>query len=671
MSDIRLLKITEKRLDILKLMNIESLEDLINHYPYRYDVIEETYPTQEDDKIIIEGTLISPVKIFFRGRMSRMSFSVEDRYQNVYQVTIFNRHFLRQYLKQMTIITIIGKCQKDKITASDIKIKPISEIQGVHPVYSLKEGLTQKSFQQYVKKALNLLKGNIESFVPEEYIIKHQLIHKESALWNIHFPQSQEDIKQALKYLKYEEFLKFQLTMQTIKQQRTLEVGIAKRFDVQKFQSFILSLPYQLTQDQQTSVKEIVSDLQSPRMMYRFLQGDVGSGKTVVSSVALYANYLAGYQGALMAPTEILASQHYQTLLSFFKDTDVKIALLTGSLTNKEKERIYEQIQNGDIDMIVGTHALFQKKVEYHRLGFVITDEQHRFGVEQRKALKNKGGSQVDFLIMSATPIPRTLAISMYGDMDVSTMKTMPKGRIPVVTKYIKSSSMKPILKDLKEYLASGGQCYVICPLVEDSEVLDAKSASQIAEAMQQYFRGTYQVGLLHGQMKDDEKDRIMQDFQKQKIHILVSTTVVEVGGVDVKNANMMVIYNAERFGMSQLHQLRGRVGRGHQQAYCFFMSSSTSKEAIERLKYMEKSHDGFEISMYDLQIRGPGEVLGNRQSGLPTFLVADVFKDFPILNVAREDAMRIVEGYEKRNEYYHLMSTIQEKLKENNEYVD
>ena len=666
MSDIRLLKITEKRLDILKLMNIESLEDLINHYPYRYDVIEETYPTQEDDKIIIEGTLISPVKIFFRGRMSRMSFSVEDRYQNVYQVTIFNRHFLRQYLKQMTIITIIGKCQKDKITASDIKIKPISEIQGVHPVYSLKEGLTQKSFQQYVKKALNLLKGNIESFVPEEYIIKHQLIHKESALWNIHFPQSQEDIKQALKYLKYEEFLKFQLTMQTIKQQRTLE---AKRFDVQKFQSFILSLPYQLTQDQQTSVKEIVSDLQSPRMMYRFLQGDVGSGKTVVSSVALYANYLAGYQGALMAPTEILASQHYQTLLSFFKDTDVKIALLTGSLTNKEKERIYEQIQNGDIDMIVGTHALFQKKVEYHRLGFVITDEQHRFGVEQRKALKNKG-SQVDFLIMSATPIPRTLAISMYGDMDVSTMKTMPKGRIPVVTKYIKSSSMKPILKDLKEYLASGGQCYVICPLVEDSEVLDAKSASQIAEAMQQYFRGTYQVGLLHGQMKDDEKDRIMQDFQKQKIHILVSTTVVEVG-VDVKNANMMVIYNAERFGMSQLHQLRGRVGRGHQQAYCFFMSSSTSKEAIERLKYMEKSHDGFEISMYDLQIRGPGEVLGNRQSGLPTFLVADVFKDFPILNVAREDAMRIVEGYEKRNEYYHLMSTIQEKLKENNEYVD
>ena len=669
MSDIRLLKITEKRLDILKLMNIESLEDLINHYPYRYDVIEETYPTQEDDKIIIEGTLISPVKIFFRGRMSRMSFSVEDRYQNVYQVTIFNRHFLRQYLKQMTTVTIIGKCQKDKITASDIKIKPISEIQGVHPVYSIKEGLTQKSFQQYIKKALNLLKGNIDSFVPEEYIIKHQFIHKESALWNIHFPQSQEDIKHALKYLKYEEFLKFQLTMQTIKRQRTLEIGNAKTFDVQKFQSFILSLPYQLTQDQQTSVKEIVSDLQSPKMMYRFLQGDVGSGKTVVSSVALYANYLAGYQGALMAPTEILASQHYQTLLSFFKNMDVKIALLTGSLTNKEKEHIYEQIQNGDIDIIVGTHALFQKKVEYYRLGFVITDEQHRFGVGQRKALKNKG-NQVDFLIMSATPIPRTLAISMYGDMDVSTIKTMPKARIPVMTKYIKSSSMKPILKDLKEYLASGGQCYVICPLVEDSEVLDAKSASQIAEAMQQYFHETYQVGLLHGQMKDDEKDRVMQDFQNKKIHILVSTTVVEVG-VDVKNANMMVIYNAERFGMSQLHQLRGRVGRGHQQAYCFLMSSSTSKEAIDRLKYMEKSHDGFEISMYDLQVRGPGEVLGNRQSGLPTFLVADVFKDFPILNVAREDAMRIIEGYEKRNEYYYLMSTIQEKLKENNEYVD
>lgn len=667
--DLKLLKTTEKRYELLHQMNIFSLEDLIQHYPYRYDVIEEIYPLLGDERIVIEAIVMSPIKIFFKGRMSRMTFQVEDRHHQHFQVTIFNRHFLRQYLQLDTIITIIGKCQGNRITAIDIKIKSLEEIKGIHPVYSLKEGISQKSFQQYIKKALTILKGNIESFVPEEMIIKHQLIHKETALVNIHFPKTQNDVKQSLKYLKYEEFLKFQLTMQLIKQKRSQEIGIAKQFQIEKLQSFILSLPFVLTKDQQRVVKEIVEDLRSPQMMYRFLQGDVGSGKTVVSAIALYANYLAGYQGALMAPTEILAKQHYSTLQSFFKDTDVKIGLLTGSLSIKEKEILYSDISNGRIDIIVGTHALFQKKVEYSCLGFVITDEQHRFGVEQRKALKNKG-NQVDFLIMSATPIPRTLAISMYGDMEVSTIKTLPSGRLPVITKYVKSSSMKPILNHLKDYLMQGGQCYVICPLVEDSEAIEAKSAMQIAQAMQAYFQNHYQVGLLHGQMKDDEKEEIMQRFQDNEIQILVSTTVVEVG-VDVKNANMMVVYNAERFGMSQLHQLRGRVGRGQQQAYCYFMSSSTSKEAIDRLKYMEKSHDGFEISMYDLQVRGPGEVLGNKQSGLPTFLVADVLKDFPVLNVAREDAMYIIEQYQKDSGYHHIISKIEDNLKYNNEYID
>lgn len=665
MTDLKLLKTTEKRLDILHAMNIYSLEDILYYYPYRYDVIEETYPSLGDDRIIIEATIISPTKVFFKGRMSRMSFSVEDRYHQEYQVTIFNRHFLRQYLQLSNTITIIGKCQGNKITAMDIKIKPLKDIQGIHPIYSVKEGMTQKAFIQYVKKAWNLTKDHIESYVPEEYIIKHQLIHKNIAIWNIHFPETQDDIKHALKYLKYEEFLQFQLTMKYIKQQRAKEVGIAKIFDVHRLQEFILSLPYQLTKDQQTSVKEIVEDLRSPQMMYRFLQGDVGSGKTVVSAIGLYANYLAGYQGALMAPTEILASQHYETLKHFFKDTDIKVGLLTGSLSLKEKECLYEDIYRGDIHIIVGTHALFQKKVQYDNLGFVITDEQHRFGVNQRKALKNKG-NQVDFLIMSATPIPRTLAISMYGDMDVSTIKTMPSGRIPTITKYIQSSSMKPILNHLKEYLMDGGQCYVICPLVEESENLEARSAMQIASAMQKYFQNQYCVGLLHGQMKDEEKESIMLSFQQNKIQILVSTTVVEVG-VDVKNANMIVIYNAERFGLSQLHQLRGRVGRGNEQAYCYLMSSSTSKDAIDRLKYMEKSLDGFEISMYDLQVRGPGEVLGNKQSGLPTFLVADVLKDFPILTVARDDAIEMIE----KENYHLLLDKIKENLKENNEYVD
>lgn len=669
MTDIKLLKTTSRRLEILASMNITTLEDLIYQYPYRYEVIEEKYPTDEDEHLIIEATVISPVKIFFKGKMSRMSFEVEDKYLQHFQVSIFNRHFLRQHLKLGTTITIIGKCVNHRITASDIKIKPLQDISGIYPVYSLKEGITQKSFRQYVKKALSLLNHEFDDFIPEKYRIQHHLIRKESALYCIHFPENKKDVQEALKYLKYEEFLKFQLTMQLMKQQRTQEMGIAKDFDVTQLQSLILSLPFALTKDQQTAIKEIVEDLKSPQMMYRFLQGDVGSGKTVVSSVALYANYLAGYQGALMAPTEILATQHYQTLSRFFENTDVRIELLTGSLSLKEKERVYQAIQSGEADIVVGTHALFQKKVVYHNLGFVITDEQHRFGVMQRKALKNKG-QQVDFLIMSATPIPRTLAISMYGDMDVSTIKTMPQGRLPVKTQYIHSSSMKPILKHLKSYLAQGGQCYVICPLVEDSENLEAKSASQIAKAMQKYFQTQYNVGLLHGQMKEDEKEKVMNGFLNNTIQILVSTTVVEVG-VDVKNANMMVIYNAERFGMSQLHQLRGRIGRGQEQAYCYLMSSSSSKEAIERLKYLEKSHDGFEISLYDLKLRGPGEVLGQRQSGLPTFLVADIMKDFPILSIARKDADEIIHDYIQNHEYQGIVCKIQEKLQVNNEYVD
>lgn len=669
MTDIKLLKTTSRRLEILASMNITTLEDLIYQYPYRYEVIEEKYPTDEDEHLIIEATVISPVKIFFKGKMSRMSFVVEDKYLQHFQVSIFNRHFLRQHLKLGTTITIIGKCINHRITASDIKIKPLQDISGIYPVYSLKEGITQKSFRQYVKKALSLLNHEFDDFIPEKYRIQHHLIRKESALYCIHFPENKKDVQEALKYLKYEEFLKFQLTMQLMKQQRTQEMGIAKDFDVTQLQSLILSLPFALTKDQQTAIKEIVEDLKSPQMMYRFLQGDVGSGKTVVSSVALYANYLAGYQGALMAPTEILATQHYQTLSRFFENTDVRIELLTGSLSLKEKERVYQAIQSGEADIVVGTHALFQKKVVYHNLGFVITDEQHRFGVMQRKALKNKG-QQVDFLIMSATPIPRTLAISMYGDMDVSTIKTMPQGRLPVKTQYIHSSSMKPILKHLKSYLAQGGQCYVICPLVEDSENLEAKSASQIAKAMQKYFQTQYNVGLLHGQMKEDEKEKVMNGFLNNTIQILVSTTVVEVG-VDVKNANMMVIYNAERFGMSQLHQLRGRIGRGQEQAYCYLMSSSSSKEAIERLKYLEKSHDGFEISLYDLKLRGPGEVLGQRQSGLPTFLVADIMKDFPILSIARKDADEIIHDYIQNHEYQGIVCKIQEKLQVNNEYVD
>lgn len=660
------LKTTSKRIDILHAMNIYSMEDILYHFPYRYDIIEESY---DNEHMIIEATVFTQPKVFFRGKMSRMSFEVVDCYSNHYQVIIFNRHYLRTHLSLSTTITILGKCQNHKITATDIKMKPLQDIAGIHPIYSVKDGINQKSFSQYVKKAYQLLKSELITLVPEEYIINHNLVHKDIAIYNIHFPDTQQDIKQGLKYLKYEEFLQFQLTMQLTKFNRYQENGTAKVVDLEKLQAFIMNLPFQLTHDQSIAVKEIVNDLQKPQMMYRFLQGDVGSGKTVVGAIALYATYLAGYQGALMAPTEILASQHYQTLSKFFANTNIHIALLTGSLTLKQKNEIYEKLNNGDIHIIIGTHALFQKKVNYKHLGFVITDEQHRFGVEQRKALKNKG-QQVDFLIMSATPIPRTLAIALYGDMDVSTIKSKPAGRQEVETKFIESASMKPILKHLKAYLASGGQCYVICPLVDESEKLEVRSVIQIYEAMSSYFKGQYQVGLLHGQLKDEEKDDIMQQFMDNQIQILVSTTVVEVG-VDVKNANMMIIYNAERFGMSQLHQLRGRVGRGEQKAYCYLLSNQASDEAKERLHYLETCQDGFSISMYDLKVRGPGEVLGAKQSGLPSFLVGDVLKDYNILSIAKDDATHMINAYQNHRLYAHTIEGIIEKLKENNEYVD
>lgn len=663
------LKINENRIKLLNTMNIYSIRDLVLHFPYRYESIEET-PLIDNEKVVIEGVLIDEPKVFFKGRLSRLSFQVLY-HQEVYKVTLFNRHFLKKNMVKEMPLTIIGKynSKTKSITASDLLLKPLSEASGITPIYSLKEGVTQKSFQGYVKKALTFYSGHIQDEVPSALLIKHHLIHKELALNLIHFPSNNQDVKEALRYLKYEEFLRFQLTMQYIKLSRKDNLGIKKEFDINKLNEFIQQLPFKLTLDQQKAIDEVINDLQKEIMMYRFVQGDVGSGKTVVGAVGLYANYLAGYQGAMMAPTEILANQHFQSLSKLFKDTNIKIALLTGHLSNKEKQIIYTGLQTGSINIVIGTHALFQEKVIYQNLGLVITDEQHRFGVNQRKALKEKG-KQVDFMVMSATPIPRTLAISLYGDMDVSTIKTMPSGRKPVITKVYKTHSMKPILARLKEYLASGGQCYVVCPLVEESEVIDSRDATSIYQGMKAYFKEQYQIGLLHGKMDDETKDTIMAAFKANEIQILVSTTVIEVG-VDVSNANWIVIYNAERFGLSQIHQLRGRVGRGDQQGYCFLLSNSSNDEAINRLEFLQDCHDGFEVSFYDLKQRGPGDILGNQQSGLPVFMVGDIFEDANILEVSRKDALELLESKSNDQIYLKLIKEIEEQLINNNKYID
>lgn len=666
---LEVLKINKNRIQLLNQMSLFTVKDLIQHYPYRYDEIIET-PLHDEQKVIIEAILVDEPKVFFKGKLSRLSFRC-DYQGKIISVIIFNRHFLKKNMKIGLPMTIIGKYnqKRSSITASDIKLKSIKELEGITPIYSLKEGITQKSFQGYVKKALGFYKGHIGHIIPDFLCEKYHLITREEALFKVHFPQVRSDVISSLRYLKYEEFFKFQLTMQYIKMNRTQNVGISKLIDKEKVDQFIQKLPFSLTEDQQNVVEDILLDLSSHKLMYRFVQGDVGSGKTVVAAISLYANYLAGYQGAMMAPTEILAMQHYQSLSKLFKKTGIKVVLLTGRLSVKEKREIYQQIENGKVDIVVGTHALFQDKLNYHRLGLVITDEQHRFGVEQRKALKDKG-EKVDFLIMTATPIPRTLAISLFGDMDVSTITTLPSGRKDVKTRFIKSTSMKPILNDLKNYLASGGQCYVVCPLVNESEAITGRNAVDISKAMASYFKEQYRVGLIHGQMSDEEKNIIMNDFQKNKIQILVSTTVIEVG-VDVANANMIVIYNAERFGLSQLHQLRGRVGRSKQQGYCYLLSEATQNEQKERLEFLETHSNGFEVSEYDLKLRGPGDLLGNKQSGLPTFMIGDIFKDFHILETTRKDAYEVLKYHLDDEKVIKLLAEIKNNLLKNNEYID
>ena len=668
-TPIAVLSITKSRISLLETMGIYTVEHLLCTYPYRYDIIKAT-DLIDHEKVTIEGTLVSVPKVYYRGRFSRFVFTLSYQEQQI-EVTVFNRAYIVKQMHIGEVLTLRGvyKADKKQLVASDIYLQPLAALPAITPVYSLKKGISQKSFQGYIKKALLYKQGKIVDTLPIELMQKHSLIHKEMAVRCIHFPQTTKDIVSGLRYLKYEEFFQFQLTMQYVKLHRKEKWGVSKQFDRKKINDFIDTLPFSLTKDQITACQDILDDLQSDQMMYRFVQGDVGSGKTIVGAIAMQACCLAGFQCAFMAPTEILASQHYQALTDLFKECDLHIALLVGKYTDKQKRSIYEQLENGEIDIVVGTHALFQEKVVYHRLGLVIADEQHRFGVKQRKALKDKG-KQVDFLVMSATPIPRTLAISLYGDMDVSTIKSMPQGRQSVITKWIKASTMKPILKEVRAYLDSGGQCYVVCPLISESEALHSKDAISIYAAMQAYFKGRYTIGLLHGKMTADQKDEMMQAFMLREIQILVSTTVIEVG-VNVVNANMMIIYNAERFGLSQLHQLRGRIGRGTSKAYCYLLSNSSSEEARERLSYITECHDGFALSAFDLKMRGPGDLLGDKQSGLPVFTIASISQDGDILEVARKDVQLLLESSSQDPAYQRMLSDIKQKLTQNNQYID
>ncbi|MED4987207.1 ATP-dependent DNA helicase RecG, partial [Geobacillus stearothermophilus] len=470
----------------------------------------------------------------------------------------------------------------------------------------------------------------------------YRLVDKQEAVRALHFPRSREELHQARRRLVYEEFLLYQLKMQAFRRiVRDGQHGVAHSFSEERLAAFLSALPFSLTNAQRRVIKEILADMRAPRQMNRLLQGDVGSGKTVVAAVALYAAVLSGFQGALMVPTEILAEQHARSLADLFAGTDVTLALLTSSVKGKRRKELLAELEEGAIDIVIGTHALIQEGVQFRRLGLAITDEQHRFGVEQRRILREKGHAP-DVLMMTATPIPRTLAITAFGDMDVSVLDEMPAGRKKVETYWVKHHQFARVLDFIEKELRRGHQAYVICPLIEESEKLDVQNAIDVHSQLVHYYRGKYEIGLMHGRLSADEKEAVMRAFSENRIHVLVSTTVVEVG-VNVPNATVMVIYDAERFGLAQLHQLRGRVGRGDAQSYCILIADPKSEVGKERMRIMTETTDGFVLAEKDLELRGPGDFFGTKQSGLPEFQFGDPVHDYRILEVARRDAAKLV----------------------------
>ena len=628
---------------LLKKLNINTVDDLVTHYPYRYEFIKRSNLKEkyEDDKVIIDGKVeMIPILVRLKGNLNKMNFRLATSTKEIVGVSIFNRAYLKNQLLVGTNITVFGKYEKNKnvILASEIRMGLLPKGEKIEAVYHGTVGLNSKAISGFINTALMEYGNELEDYIPKNLLEKYNFLNKKTALNIIHNPSTKEKLKEASIRLKYEELFVYMAKINYLKlKNKNIKDGIEKDFDKEKLDKVIKSLPYELTIDQKLVLNEILEDLTSKRRMNRLLQGDVGSGKTIISIIAMVANYLSGYQSALMVPTEILATQHYETMKEILKDLNVNIALLTGSLPKNKKDLIHEELKLGKIDMVVGTHALIQEEVVYKNLGLVITDEQHRFGVLQRTSLQNKG-IMPDVLYMSATPIPRTYALTLYGDMDISTIRTLPKGRKPIKT-YLKSySEIKDVLKMMYEELLKNHQIYVIAPLIEESETLDLTTVNELKDKMNLAFGEKYNVGIIHGKLKQTEKDKIMDDFVKNKVQILISTTVIEVG-VNVLNTTMMVIFDANRFGLSTLHQLRGRVGRSALESSCILISDYDS----ERLNVMTTTNDGFEISEEDFKIRGHGDLFGTKQSGDMTFKIADIKEDYKILLQAKKDSMEFL----------------------------
>lgn len=634
----------EKRAETLANLGIETIEDLLSYYPFRYEDIQERQIQEINDqeKVTLKGLVVSPAVLNrFGYKKSKLSFRLMQE-NDVFMVSFFNQPYLKDKVVVGEEIAIYGRWDAKRQTLNGMKIlSSSSQNEGFSPIYHVNKSIRQTTLIQLIKQAFEQYYGYIEENLPQNLVDKYRLFARNEAMWAMHFPKTMEDHHQAKRRVIFEEFFVFQMKIQGLKTKEKAEKnGLSIPYDIQKLKAFIASLPFELTNAQKKVTNEICKDLLSPKHMQRLLQGDVGSGKTIVAAIVLYAATTAGFQGALMVPTEILAQQHYQSLAELLRPFEVNVALLTGSTKTKERQQILADLKSGELDIIIGTHALIQDEVDFAHLGLVITDEQHRFGVNQRKVLREKG-YKPDVLFMTATPIPRTLAITAYGEMDVSIIDEMPAGRIPIVTRWVLPKQLDQVLKWGQTELASHHQMYVICPLIEESESLDVENAQKIYEQLRDYYAPDYQVGLLHGRMKNDEKEAVMQAFKENQLQVLVSTTVIEVG-VNVPNATAMIIIDADRFGLAQLHQLRGRVGRGSQASYCILVANPKNEVGKERMKIMTQTNNGFVVSQKDLELRGPGEVFGNRQSGLPVFHFADIVADAHILEVAKEEAQAI-----------------------------
>lgn len=633
-----------QRADALKSLGIVSIADLLTYFPFRYeDLAERELATvTEGEKVTLKGTVATePTVIRFGRKKSRLNFRLLIGH-DVVGVTFFNQPWLSKQLTSGQDIAVYGKW--DAVHKSLSGMKVISSANGAASgaIYTVNKRVRQSAIAQLVHQAYDAYQDVIYTVLPQPLIEKYRLLDRKTMIHDLHFPKDPEAAKLARRTATFEEFFLFELRMQMMKVKDHQAAVIEIDYDNDKIKAFIKSLPFELTQAQKKVVNEICGDLKRPLHMNRLLQGDVGSGKTIVAAIVLYAAITAGYQTALMAPTEILAEQHAKNLATVFADVPVNIVLLTGAMKVKARREALKHIENGDVDLIIGTHALISEDVHYQKLGFAVIDEQHRFGVGQRQALREKG-KHPDILAMTATPIPRTLQITAYGEMDVSIIDELPAGRKPITTRWVHSNQTEAAMDFIRQQLSHHQQAYVVTPLIEESEALDVKNAEAIYDHLSENFAPDYKVGLLHGRLKNEEKDAVMTAFKAGDYDVLVSTTVIEVG-VDVPNATVMLIFDADRFGLAQLHQLRGRVGRGEVASTCILIADPKTQDGIARMQVMTDTTDGFLLAQKDLELRGSGDLLGTKQSGVPEFKVGDPVAQLNILQVAQQEAITLVD---------------------------